>query len=122
MPLRSRVKHGNGIALSNNEAPEEIPRGLFLSAFALHRDRTEELYFITFSINIDRLFACRRVISRGGRKVRLYRTVNLNLLIIIVYYFTIALTAASPSTATTTIPAGAEMAASSEERTVLAIF
>ena len=26
---------------------ERIPRGLFLSVFALHRDRTEELYFIT---------------------------------------------------------------------------
>ena len=42
-------------------------------------------------------------------------------LIILYSYFTIALTAASPSTATTTIPAGAEIVASSEERTVLAI-
>ena len=43
-------------------------------------------------------------------------------LIILYSYFTIALTAASPSTDTTTIPAGAEIVASSEERTVLATF
>ena len=45
IPCQARERDSS--IISNNEAPEEIPRGLFLSAFALHRDRTEELYFIT---------------------------------------------------------------------------
>ena len=39
---------GNRFSVYLQRSPERrIPRGLFLSVVALHRDRTEELYFIT---------------------------------------------------------------------------
>jgi len=93
-----------------------------LSVFALHRDRTEELYFITLVLILT---ACSPIAGYlAGIFIGLCQTTqsNLNLLIInSFYYFTIALTAASPSTATTTTPAGAAMVASEEVITVLAI-
>ena len=43
----------------------------------------KNFYFITFSINIDRLFACRRIlVMEVGEPPPLRHAVNLNLLII----------------------------------------
>ena len=104
------------------ESPaDKLCRALFLSVFALHRDRTEELYFITLVL-IRPLVRPHGVIGWEWFTNRPYRAVKFKFIDYnSFYYFTIAFTAASPSTATTTIPAGTAIVALSEERTVLAI-